>query len=112
MVTPRLLIPSRSSTSGMAKYGGLAKLFLEESELGFSQRERQSKDFIKVEYHKFEENTFCSGAAFVSKPGGLEEDDGWIITFVHNEDTNISQVYIIDAKNFTSEPVAKISAAM
>ncbi|KAL5858148.1 hypothetical protein ACOSQ3_005606 [Xanthoceras sorbifolium] len=38
-----------------------------------------------------------------------EEDDGWIITYVHNEDTNTSQVYIIDTKKFTSEPVAKIT---
>uniref|UniRef100_A0A6N2NHI3 Uncharacterized protein n=1 Tax=Salix viminalis TaxID=40686 RepID=A0A6N2NHI3_SALVM len=41
--------------------------------------------------------------------GGREEDDGWIITFVHDEDTNTSKVYIIDTKNFTSEPVAKIT---
>jgi carotenoid cleavage dioxygenase-like enzyme len=47
---------------------------------------------IKVEYHLFEENTFCTGAAFVFTEGGFEEDDGWIITFVHNEDTNISPV--------------------
>ena len=38
------------------------------------------------------ENTFCTGASFVPKEGGIEEDDGWIITFVHNEDTKISQV--------------------
>lgn len=48
----------------------------------------------------FEDNTFCTGAAFVPKQSGTstsstleeEEDDGWVITFVHNEDTNISQV--------------------
>ncbi|GLT48208.1 hypothetical protein SLA2020_218470 [Shorea laevis] len=57
----------------------------------------------------FEENTFCTGAAFVSKQGGVEEDDGWIITFVHNEDTDTSQVHIIDTKNFSSNPEAEIS---
>lgn len=85
----------------------------------------------------FEENTFRIGAAFVSKGVGFEVDDGWIITFVHNEDTDISkvsqvgilqlaywefslcyyklkdilfslQVHIIDTKNFSSEPVVKI----
>lgn len=68
--------------SGMAKYGGLAKLYFEEQEAGL----------IKVEYHKFKKNSFGSGAAFVPKEGGAEEDDAWVITFVHNEDTNISQV--------------------
>ncbi|KAL7167100.1 hypothetical protein ACSBR2_037720 [Camellia fascicularis] len=73
-----------------------------------NQIERR-KEFIKVEYHKFEENTFCSGAAFVPKHEGGEEDDGWIIAFVHNEHTDTSFVYIIDAKKFCSEPVAKIT---
>ncbi|KAL1059684.1 hypothetical protein V6Z11_1Z016100 [Gossypium hirsutum] len=49
-------------------------------------------------------------AAFVPKKGGVEEDDGWIITFVHHEDTSISEVtYIIDSKNFLNEPVTKIT---
>ncbi|KAK4419960.1 Carotenoid 9,10(9',10')-cleavage dioxygenase 1 [Sesamum alatum] len=87
-----------SSIAGMAKYGGLAKLYFEERELE-----------MKVEYHKFPENTFCSGAAFVAKSDGVEEDDGWIITYVHNEDNDVSQVYIVDAKNFSHEPVAKIT---
>ncbi|KAG8375584.1 hypothetical protein BUALT_Bualt10G0115700 [Buddleja alternifolia] len=71
-----------SSISGMAKYGGLAKLYFEEPE-----------ELIKVEYHKFPENTFCSGGAFVAKCNGVEEDDGWIITYVHNEDSNTSQSF-------------------
>lgn len=40
----------------------------------------------------FEKNVFCTGATFVSKSDGVEEDDGWMVTFIHNEDTDISQV--------------------
>ncbi|XVF35450.1 hypothetical protein REPUB_Repub18cG0147100 [Reevesia pubescens] len=95
-----------SSASGMAKYGGLAKLYFEEhNNTGFVPKE----GLIKVEYHMFEDNTFGTGATFVPKEGAAEEDDGWVITFVHNEDTNISQVLIIEAKNFSSEPVVKIT---
>ncbi|KAK2970507.1 hypothetical protein RJ640_012250 [Escallonia rubra] len=98
-----------SSTSGMAKYGGLAKLYFEEPELGSSTANDPPEELIKIEYHRFPENTFCTGAAFVSKFGGVDEDDGWIISFVHNEDTNVSQVYIVDTKRFSSEPVATIT---
>ncbi|KAM4086460.1 hypothetical protein ACJW30_10G103000 [Castanea mollissima] len=94
--------------TGLVKFGGLAKLNLEELDTRFSLRKRNKEELIKAEYHMFEENTFCSGAAFVSKGVGFEEDDGWIITFVHNEDTDISEVHIIDTRNFSSEPVAKI----
>nr|TKR99792.1 hypothetical protein D5086_0000192220 [Populus alba] len=95
-----------SISSGMPKFGGLAKLYFDETS---SKEGEQSEGHIKVEHHEFEGNTFCTGSAFVPKEGGLEEDDGWIITFVHDEDTNTSKVYIIDTKNFTSEPVAKIT---
>nr|CAB3467124.1 unnamed protein product [Digitaria exilis] len=40
---------------------------------------------------------------------GVDEDDGWVVTYVHDERTNISQVYIIDAKRFSEEPVATIT---
>ncbi|TKY74556.1 Carotenoid 9,10(9',10')-cleavage dioxygenase 1 [Spatholobus suberectus] len=69
----------------------------------------KDKEPVRVEYHRFERNVFCTGSAFVPKEGGLEEDDGWIITFVHNEDTGISQVHIIDTKKFSGEAVAKIT---
>lgn len=47
-----------------------------------------------VEYHHLEINQFCSGATFVPKANALHEDDGWIISFVHDEGTNISQASI------------------
>ncbi|OVA20277.1 Carotenoid oxygenase [Macleaya cordata] len=75
-----------SSDCGMAKYGMLAKLcFDEEQATRASERETErgghsdseSENLIKVKYHKFGKNTFCSGAAFVSNPQpGSEEDDG------------------------------------
>ncbi|KAI3791989.1 hypothetical protein L2E82_05857 [Cichorium intybus] len=95
-----------SSVTGMAKYGGLVKLHLEERRLS-SMDEKQ--DYLEMECHKFPENTFCTGAAFVPKPGGLEEDDGWVITFVHDEHLNISSVIVLDAQKFSSEPVAIIT---
>ncbi|KAK4486839.1 hypothetical protein RD792_006572 [Penstemon davidsonii] len=92
-----------SSISGMAKFGGLAKHYFKET------KNELSEESIETEYHMFPENTFCTGAAFVAKCGGSEEDDGWVVTYVHNEDSNESQVHIVDAKNFSNEPVAKIT---
>ncbi|XP_047968412.1 carotenoid 9,10(9',10')-cleavage dioxygenase 1-like [Salvia hispanica] len=89
-----------SSTSGTPKYGGMAKLHLQEREQCDAQ--------IKVEHHKLPGNTFCSGIAFVAKRRGADEDDGWIVAYIHNEDRNTSHVYIVDAKNFCNEPVAVI----
>ncbi|RVX17657.1 Carotenoid 9,10(9',10')-cleavage dioxygenase 1 [Vitis vinifera] len=101
---------------GMSKYGSLAKLYFEESDsklsVGFcltKQKEGKGEHLIKVEYNRFAENNFCSGSVFVPKGGSSEEDDGWIVSFVHNEDTDVSQVHIIDAQKFSSKPIAKIT---
>ncbi|KAI4354022.1 hypothetical protein L6164_002923 [Bauhinia variegata] len=95
---------------GTPIYGGLAKLYFEESCSNSSTGKKQVEELIKVEYHMFEKNVFCSGSTFVPKEGGLEEDDGWIVSFVHNEDTGISQVYMIDTTKFSDqETVVKIT---
>ncbi|KAM3201744.1 hypothetical protein P3L10_029368 [Capsicum annuum] len=99
-----------SNSGGFAKFGGLAKLHYEERQFEISKDDKQEEyDLIKVEYHIFPKNTFWSGAAFVPKVEGVDEDDGWIVAFTHNEDTNQSQVYIIDAKKIESKPVAIIT---
>ncbi|XP_020591457.1 carotenoid 9,10(9',10')-cleavage dioxygenase 1-like [Phalaenopsis equestris] len=96
-----------SSICGLPKYGGLAKFHLDEKDS--TRMENNGDGYIKIERHQLGANEFCSGAAFVSKKGGVQEDDGWVISFVHSEDTNTSQVHIIDARNFEGEPVAKIT---
>ncbi|KAL3746754.1 hypothetical protein ACJRO7_015656 [Eucalyptus globulus] len=77
-----------SSSCGIVKYGGLAKLYFDKPQ-----------------------NSFCSGTVFIAKDGsaeGEDEDDGWIATFVHNEVSDETQVHIIDVKDFEGNPVAKI----
>ncbi|EAZ42528.1 hypothetical protein OsJ_27094 [Oryza sativa Japonica Group] len=88
------------------KFIGFAKLCLEEKQNIATKIDRE--DLIKVEYHQLAKNQFCSGVTFVPKAAGAHEDDGWIVSFVHDEETNISKVHIIDARNFESEPIAKI----
>ncbi|KAK4738236.1 hypothetical protein R3W88_001933 [Solanum pinnatisectum] len=53
---------------------------------------------------------FGSEAVFVpSQPGTeCEEDDGYLIFFIHDENTGKSAVNVIDAKTMSAEPVAVI----
>uniref|UniRef100_A0A0E0QI73 Uncharacterized protein n=1 Tax=Oryza rufipogon TaxID=4529 RepID=A0A0E0QI73_ORYRU len=89
------------------KFLGFAKLYLEEKQNIATKIGRE--DLIKVEYHQLAKNQFCSGVTFVPKTAGAHEDDGWIVSFVHDEETNISKVHIIDTRNFESGPIAKIT---
>ncbi|XP_039142977.1 carotenoid 9,10(9',10')-cleavage dioxygenase 1-like [Dioscorea cayenensis subsp. rotundata] len=90
-----------SSTIGMFKYKMFAKLY-------FDEHDEEINGNIKVEYHVMDDNHFCSGIEFVKKQDAIDEDDGWVVCYVHDENKNQSKVYIIDAKNFSKEPVAKL----
>ncbi|KAJ0666454.1 putative 9-cis-epoxycarotenoid dioxygenase [Helianthus annuus] len=93
-----------SAESGKAKYGGLAKLYFEES----NKQRTHDDGTLKVKYHWLPKNNFCTGLVFVAKPESTEEDDGWIVTFAHDEESDTSYVLVVDAKNFGEEPIAKI----
>ncbi|CAI5494865.1 unnamed protein product [Closterium sp. Naga37s-1] len=53
---------------------------------------------------------FGSEPVFVprSNEPGLEEDDGYVLTFVHDTNTDISEVVVLDAKTMASTPIATI----
>jgi len=87
------------------KYGGFAKFYLDER----NNTEISGASPIKMQYHWLGKHKFCSGASFVPRVGGSHENDGWIISFVHDEKANTSQVHIVDAKRFEDAPVAKIT---
>ncbi|KAI6682288.1 hypothetical protein NL676_036169 [Syzygium grande] len=64
---------------------------------------------MKREYHNFEKDSFCGRSVFVPKKDGAGEDSSWIVAWVHNEETDVSRVHMIDVQKFEGEPVAKIT---
>ncbi|KAH7862221.1 hypothetical protein Vadar_001621 [Vaccinium darrowii] len=53
---------------------------------------------------------FGSEAVFVPRKFGItsEEDDGYLLFFVHDEESGKSEVNVIDAKTMTADPVAVV----
>ncbi|MEA5515969.1 carotenoid oxygenase family protein [Nodularia sp. UHCC 0506] len=51
---------------------------------------------------------FGGEAVFVPRPGATVEDDGWVITYIHDTIANKSELLILNAQNITSEPVARV----
>jgi carotenoid cleavage dioxygenase len=45
---------------------------------------------------------------FVPREGATAEDDGWVISYVHDNTTNRADVVILDAQDFTGSPVATV----
>ncbi|KAK3435875.1 hypothetical protein EUGRSUZ_C00308 [Eucalyptus grandis] len=63
---------------------------------------------MKVGYHNFGKDNFCNRCV-VPKKDGLGEDSGWIVSWVHNEETDVSQVLVIEAHKFKGEPMEKMT---
>ena len=59
---------------------------------------------------QFGHGRYGSEAIFVPRESDveLEEDDGYLICFVHDENTGKSEVNVIEAKTMSSEPVAVV----
>jgi carotenoid cleavage dioxygenase len=47
-------------------------------------------------------------AVFVARPGGAGERDGWVLSFVYDSGRDASDLVILDAADFTGEPVATV----
>jgi carotenoid cleavage dioxygenase len=62
----------------------------------------------ETQRHIMGEGRYTGEAVFAPKVGAVDEDDGYLITFIQDENTNQSECIIIDAKDFAGEPVARI----
>ena len=67
-------------------------------------------DFLNdnVQIHQFEPECYGGEPVFVPHPQGKTEDEGWLVTFIHDDKNNTSYLVILNAQNITGEPVAKI----
>ena len=67
-------------------------------------------DLVKKTHkiHQFKQGCYGGEAAFIPSTKGQSELDGYVVTFVYNENTNTSDFVIIDPKNFESDPIATV----
>ncbi len=84
---------AKSSNSSLLLFNGLIKYDL---------------NVGKSETHEFGEGRYGSEAVFVPRPGATIEDDGWLVNFVHDQGTDTSEMIVIDAQDFTNEPIARV----
>jgi carotenoid cleavage dioxygenase-like enzyme len=62
----------------------------------------------RSQVHEFGKGRYGGEAVFVPRPDGTAEDDGWLLTFVHDQAENTSELVIVNAQDITAQPVAQI----
>ncbi|MBX9254613.1 carotenoid oxygenase family protein [Desmonostoc muscorum CCALA 125] len=62
----------------------------------------------KSQTHEFGQGRYGGEAVFAPRPGATVEDDGWLMTFVHDESSDTSELVVVNAQDITAEPVARV----
>jgi carotenoid cleavage dioxygenase-like enzyme len=62
----------------------------------------------RSELHVHGEKRMGGEGVFVARPNATAEDDGWVMTYIHDEGTNKSELTVIEAQDFTAPPVARV----
>ncbi len=61
--------------------------------------------------HYYGDTEVSGEHVFAADPAGTAEDDGWLMSFVSDKATEQSELVILDARDVTAEPVARIKMA-
>ena len=62
----------------------------------------------KSETHEFGRGRYGGEAVFVPRPDATSEDDGWLIAFVHDENSGNSELVVVNAQDMSGEPAARL----
>ncbi|MBE9235764.1 carotenoid oxygenase family protein [Anabaena aphanizomenioides LEGE 00250] len=66
----------------------------------------------KTQTHEFGEGRYGGETVFApclnTTTNATTEDDGWLVTFVYDENSQTSELVVINAQDITSEPVARV----
>lgn len=62
----------------------------------------------KVVRHELGKGRYGGEGVYVPRPGGKGEDDGWLVTYVFDQATNKSEMVVVEARDFTAKPVARV----
>ncbi|MBK1987769.1 carotenoid oxygenase family protein [Sphaerospermopsis aphanizomenoides BCCUSP55] len=62
----------------------------------------------KSQTHEFGQGRYGGEAVFAPRLNATAEDDGWLVTFVHDENSETSELVVINAQDVSSEPVARV----
>jgi carotenoid cleavage dioxygenase-like enzyme len=65
-------------------------------------------DHGTADTHWFGDGRWGSEAPFAPRPGAHAEDDGYLVSYVHDERDGSSEVHVLDARDMTAEPVCRL----
>jgi carotenoid cleavage dioxygenase-like enzyme len=87
---------------------GYASCFHPDRGLLFNGFVKNDREAGRTDLVELSDTQFNHENVFAPRVGAQAEDDGYVVGFVHDEATDQSECWVIDAQRFTDGPVAKI----
>jgi carotenoid cleavage dioxygenase-like enzyme len=78
--------------------------------LGFNCIVKRDYATGKIEVQNLGGNKQPSEPVFVPRSAAADEDDGWVLAVWYDPSVNSSEMSVVDARNFSGAPVARIKA--
>jgi carotenoid cleavage dioxygenase-like enzyme len=82
--------------------------FARSGALSFDGVVKYDTDTGQSKVHPWPKGTHGGETVFAPRAGASGEDDGWLITFVVDEESGASEVHVLDARHVENEPVARV----
>jgi carotenoid cleavage dioxygenase-like enzyme len=73
---------------------------------GFGPALKHDVERQTTELHDYGPGRMTMEPVFVARVDAEREDDGWVISFVYDRERNLSDVVILEARDFAGDPVA------
>ena len=65
-------------------------------------------DAGKSETYEFGKGRYGGEAVFAPRLNASSEDDGWLLTYIYDENTQTSELVVVNAQDVTGETVARV----
>lgn len=98
--------PARETES--ARFAWLAANTHDDEGGWFRAIARLDRESGACETHDFGPRCATHEPVFVARPGATEEDDGWVVAFVHDTDRGATDVAVLDARRVGDGPICTI----
>lgn len=79
--------------------------WMSKDESGFYKYDLSTGKSVRYSHGK---GRFCGEGVFVPRPEAKDEDDGWLVSFVHDQKDNRGEMVVLDAQDFTKPAVARV----
>ncbi len=61
-----------------------------------------------IDFHGYGPKRYGGEAVFVPRANATDEDDGYLVTFVYDANTECSELIVADAQHMDAEPIARV----